>query len=214
MAKLKIEHFIVGPIMTNCYFAINEETNEALVIDPGAAGQALCEKLEEEHITPVAVLLTHGHFDHADNAEMVADHFGIKIYVHEAERETMANPMINLSGTMGRTPAAYRGDVWVKDNETLELAGFKIKVLFTPGHTPGGCCFYLEDEKAVFVGDTLFNDSVGRTDFPGGSEATLLRSIKNKLMTLDDSVSVFPGHNETTTIGAERMYNPFITMRI
>lgn len=214
MAKMKIEQYILGPVMTNCYIAVNEETNEAIVVDPGASGEALCEKLEEENLKVKAVILTHGHFDHADNAEIVADHFGVKIYVHENEKETMANPMMNLSGTMGRKAASYRGDVWVRDNDILELAGFKIKVLFTPGHTPGGCCFYFEDEKVVFVGDTLFNDSIGRTDFPGGSEGTLLRSIKDKLMTLDDSISVYPGHNEATTIGAERMYNPFITMRL
>ncbi|MCR5469110.1 MAG: MBL fold metallo-hydrolase [Lachnospiraceae bacterium] len=214
MAELKVQQFIVGQVMTNCYFAINEDTKETIIIDPGDAGQALCNKLKEENLVPVAVLLTHGHFDHAKDANLVAKKLGIKVYAHEAEKETMADPMINLSGVMGREASAYDADIWVRDKDKLSLAGFDIEVLFTPGHTVGGCCYYFVNEKAVFVGDTLFNDSIGRTDFVGGSEAQLLRSINSKLMSLDDSVNVFPGHNETTTIGAERMYNPFLTMRI
>jgi len=213
MPGMRIEQYIVGPVMTNCYFAINDETNEVLVVDPGAAGKPLCNKIEEEGLKPAAVLLTHGHFDHAAAAEEVADHFGVKIYVHEAEEETMADPMINLSGAMGGNSKSYRGDVWVREGDVLDLAGFKIKVFHTPGHTAGGCCYYIEEAGVLFSGDSLFNGSIGRTDFPGGSEATLVRNIKEKLLKLPDETGVYPGHNETTTIQAEKIYNPFITGR-
>ena len=104
----------------------------------------------------------------------------------------------------------YHADCYVKDGEILNLAGFEIKVLHTPGHTKGGCCYYIEKEQAVFSGDTLFNSSVGRTDFPGGSATVLLRSIEEKLMPMPGQTKVYPGHNDTTTIGWEKQYNPFL----
>ncbi len=111
---------------------------------------------------------------------------------------------------IGEQGSRYHADVYVKDNEILNLAGFSIQALYTPGHTVGGCCYYIEQEQAVFAGDTLFHSSIGRTDFPGGSMSTLLRSIREKLMTLPGQTKVYPGHEDTTTIGWERQYNPFI----
>lgn len=210
MAGLRVEQYVVGPVMTNCYFAVNEETNEALVIDPGDSAKLLIEKIKEHNLTPVAVLLTHGHSDHALAAEEVANAFGIKIYAHEAEKETLETPSINLCGMFGLQGVAFHADVFVKDNDLLELAGFSIRVFHTPGHTKGGCCYYIEKEQAIFSGDTLFQASVGRTDFPGGSMSTLVRSIEEKLFPLPGQTRVYPGHNETTTIGWERQYNPFL----
>lgn len=209
MAGLRAEQYVVGPVMTNCYFAVNEETGETLVIDPGDEAGYLIEKIKEKGLKPAAVLLTHGHFDHASAAEEVAKAFGISIYAHEEEKETLEDPAINLSGMAGgRT--SYHADVYVKDGDILELAGFSIQALYTPGHTAGGCCYYIEKEQAVFAGDTLFFESVGRTDFPGGSPAQLIRSIRDKLTCLPGQTKVYPGHNETTTIGWERQNNPFI----
>ncbi len=209
MEPLRVEQYVVGMVQTNCYFAINDNTKEALIVDPGASASKLAEIIEEEKLNPVAILLTHGHFDHAGGAEELADRYGIQIYAHEAERETLENPAINLSGWEGKE-RAHRADCYLKDEQEIDLAGFHIRVFHTPGHTVGGCCYFLPYQNVVFCGDTLFAQSVGRTDFPKGSASELIRSIKEKLMTLPEDVTVYPGHNEITTIGTERMYNPYL----
>ena len=210
MAGLRVEQYVVGPVMTNCYFAVNEDTNEALIVDPGDSAAQLAAKIKEQGIIPKAVLLTHGHFDHASAAEALAKEFLVPVYAEEHEKETLESPEINLCGMMGQSGVVFHADIYVKDGDILELAGFSIKVFHTPGHTKGGCCYYIEKEQALFAGDTLFCQSVGRTDFPGGSASVLLRSIEEKLMPLPGQTKVYPGHNETTTIGWERQYNPFL----
>ena len=209
MAPLKVEQYVVGMVQTNCYFAINEDTKETLVIDPGANATQLAERLDGAELHPVAILLTHGHFDHAGGAAELAERYGIPVYAHEAECETLQNPAVNLSGWEG-AECAYHADCLVKDEQELKLAGFLMRVLYTPGHTAGGCCYLLPYQNVLFSGDTLFAQSVGRTDFPGGSASTLIRSIKEKLMTLPEEITVYPGHNDSTTIGTERMYNPYL----
>ena len=206
---MEMKHYCVGKVATNCYFAINEETKEMLVIDPGDSAQMLAEKIKKEGLKPKAVLLTHGHFDHAMAAEELAELFGIPVYAHEAEKDTLEDSGKNVSIMIGRRDS-YHADVYVRDGEVLQLAGMELKVLHTPGHTAGGCCYYLEKEKVLFSGDTLFCQSVGRTDFPGGSMSKLVRSIKEKLMALPDEVRVYPGHMGLTTIGTERARNPYL----
>ena len=209
MPDLAVKHMIVGAVATNCYLAENTKTKEALIIDPGDNALGIAKIIKSDGVTPVAVLLTHGHFDHAMAAEEVANEYGIEIYAHEAERETLEDPRINLSGMIGQT-LKFHADRYVKDGEVLHLAGFDIQVFHTPGHTLGGVCYYLEEEKVLFSGDTLFCQSVGRTDFPTGSASTLIRSIQEKLMPLSDDTEVYPGHEDMTTIGMERKYNPFL----
>lgn len=206
---MKIEQYCVGQVATNCYFIINNETKEMLIVDPGDSAQMLADRIRRENLEPKAVLLTHGHFDHAMAAEELAEMFGIKIYAHEAEKDTLKDPGKNVSLMIGLRDV-YHADVFVKDEEILELAGMELKVLHTPGHTAGGCCYYLEKEKVLFSGDTLFCQSVGRTDFPGGSTSGIVRSIKDKLMVLPDEVKVYPGHMDRTSIGAERAHNPYL----
>lgn len=208
MGKLKINQYVVGPVQTNCYFAINEETKELLVIDPGASPKQLAEKIREEGCIPVAILLTHGHFDHATGAEELAAEFGIQIYAYEGEKETLEDTNLNVSWMIGEQKV-FHADVFVKDQQELDLAGFHIRVLFTPGHTRGGCCYYLPYEEVLFSGDTLFCCSVGRSDLPGGSTSELVRSVREKLLTLPERTTVYPGHNDVTTIENERMYNPY-----
>ena len=209
MAKLEVRHLVVGAVATNCYLAENTKTKEALIIDPGDGAEHIKELLKQDKMSPVAILLTHGHFDHAMAARELADTFGIKIYAHRDEKETLETPQINLSGMLGHQDR-YSADCYVKDHEILHLAGFEIEVLHTPGHTLGGVCYYLKDEGVVFSGDTLFCQSVGRTDFPTGSASTLVRSIKEQLMPLPDETVVYPGHDQITKIGIERQYNPFL----
>ena len=207
---MKIEQYCIGQVQTNCYSAINEKTQEMLVIDPGDCAQLLAEKIKQKGLKPKAILLTHGHFDHAMAAEELAGIFGVKIYAHEAEKETLEQSGLNASGMIGRRDS-YQADVFVKDGQVLQLAGMDLTVLHTPGHTEGGCCFYSEEDKVLFSGDTLFCQSVGRTDFPRGSMSQLIRSIRGKLLVLPDDVKVYPGHMGVTTIGMERRGNPFIS---
>lgn len=209
MAPLRVEQYVVGSVQTNCYFAINENTSEVLIVDPGARAKRLAEIIDEEKLNPTAILLTHGHFDHAGGAAELAERYDIKVYAEEHERETLENPTINLSGWEGRE-ISYHADVFLRDEQEIDLAGFHIRVLHTPGHTVGGCCYYFSYQNAVFSGDTLFAQSIGRTDFPKGSASALIRSIEEKLMPLPDETTVYTGHNEITTIGTERMYNPYL----
>ena len=209
MAKLKINQYVVGPVQTNCYFAINDDTKELLVIDPGASPKQLAERIRQETCTPVAILLTHGHFDHATGAEELAKEFDIPIYAYETEKETLEDANLNVSWMMGES-LVFHADKFLKDEQEINLAGFHIRVLHTPGHTKGGCCYYFPYENVVFCGDTLFCTSVGRSDLPGGSASELIRSIQEKLMTLPERTTVYPGHNDVTTIENERMYNLYL----
>ena len=207
--QTEVLRYIVGPVCTNCYLLVNHKTGELLVVDPGDQAQLIEKQIEKTGAKPVAILLTHGHFDHAGAAEELADKYQISIYAHEAERETLEDPGLNHCGMIGEHKV-YRADVFVKDEEVLNLAGFSIRVFFTPGHTIGGCCYYIADEKILFSGDTLFQESVGRTDFPRGSASDLIRAIREKLMPLPDDVTVYTGHDESTLIGYERMHNPYL----
>ena len=209
MAPVKVETYVVGSVQTNCYFAINEETRETLIIDPGASAGRLAERLAEQQLNPEAILLTHGHFDHAGGAAELAAHFGIKVYAHERERETLDTPSLNLSG-WGGGAESYHVDEFLKDEQEIDLAGFHIRVFHTPGHTEGGCCFYFPYQNILFSGDTLFHMSVGRTDFPRGSMSAIVRSIREKILPLPEQTRVYPGHNDETTVGTERMYNPYL----
>ena len=207
--QTEVLRYIVGPVCTNCYLLVNHKTGELLVVDPGDQAQLIEKQIEKTGAKPVAVLLTHGHFDHAGAAEELADKYQISIYAHEAEKETLEDPGLNLCGMIGEHKV-YHADIFVKDEEVLNLAGFSIRVFFTPGHTIGGCCYYIADEKILFSGDTLFQESVGRTDFPRGSASDLIRAIREKLMPLPDDVTVYTGHDESTLIGYERVHNPYL----
>lgn len=146
MAKLKINHYVVGPVQTNCYFAINDETKELIIIDPGYSPKQLAERVRQEGCTPVAILLTHGHFDHATGAADLAKEFSIPVYAYETEKETLENEEMNLCHMTGEHHV-FHADIYLKDEQELDLAGFHIRVLHTPGHTPGGCCYYFPYEN-------------------------------------------------------------------
>lgn len=201
---MKIMGIPVGMIQENCYIAYGEESSQALIVDPGDWADRLIELLTEKKLTPVAILLTHGHFDHIGGVEALREHYKIPVYATKAEQEVLQNTAMSMAGFTLKT------DEIVSDGQELLLGGMKVKVLETPGHTPGGCCYYFPEEGALFSGDTLFCESVGRTDFPGGDMSKLVRGIREKLMTLPEDVTVYPGHMEETTIGHEKIYNPFL----
>lgn len=206
---MKIEKFVIGMMGTNCYLVTREETKQAVVIDPAACPPYLVSHIKREGLKVEAILLTHGHFDHIMGIDEMRKEFPVPVYAHESEKETLTDPSLNLSAhySEGYT---FRDAVCLKDGQVLEVAGFSFKVLHTPGHTPGGVCYYEEKEKVLFSGDTLFQNSVGRTDFPNSSTSDLVRSVREKLMCLPDDVHVYPGHMGETEIGYERKHNPFI----
>ena len=206
---MKIEKFVTGSISTNYYLVISEETKQTVVIDPAACPSYLMGHMKSEGLQVEAILLTHGHFDHIMGIDDLRREFPVPVYVHEGDRETLLDPALNLSSsyTNGYT---FDGADYIRGGQRLELAGFSFQVIHTPGHTPGGVCYYLESEGVLFSGDTLFQNSVGRTDFPNSSMSDLIRSLREKVMKLPDDVKVYPGHMGETTIGHERKYNPFI----
>lgn len=207
---MKIEHYVVGMVGTNCYFAVNEVTKECLIIDPGDNANMLADRITDGGYTPVAVLLTHGHFDHIMGVEGLRTRFGIPVYVHEDDVEMLERPELNAGAMIGAS-VSIKADQTVKDGDLLNLAGMEIHVLHTPGHTPGGVCYYFPKEEVLFSGDTLFCESVGRTDLPGGSMSALIRSIREKVFKLPDLTIVYTGHGEPTRISDEKRGNPYIS---
>ena len=206
---MKIEKFVLGALQTNSYLILNEDTKEVLIVDPATCPDYLLSHVKSNGYIPKAILLTHGHFDHVMGIEGWLNEYEIPVYLHEDEKEVLANSKLNLSVMLGKY-YAYNKVETLKDGEILELAGFSFKVIHTPGHTKGGCCYYEEKEAVLISGDTLFKSSVGRSDFPTGNMTTLVNSIKERLFVLPDDVMVYPGHNNLTCIADEKMFNPFV----
>lgn len=206
---MKIEKFVLGSMGTNCYLVMNEETKELLIVDPAVCPDYVVSHVKSNGYTPKAVLLTHGHFDHVMGIDGWVKEFDIPVYLHEDEERILADPELNLSELFG-SGYSYHKVNCLRDGQTLQLAGFTFQVIHTPGHTCGGCCYYEKAEGVLFSGDTLFYQSVGRSDFPTGSMSTLVRSIKDRLFCLPDDVMVYPGHNDATCIADEKMYNPYV----
>lgn len=208
MAELKIGKMTMGICATNCYFLYEEGKNQVIFVDPADKGDYIYETLRKNNLTVAGIFLTHAHFDHIWGAEELRKLSGAKIYAYEGEKELCEDAGKNVSARVGRA-CTIKPDVYLKDGETVTVAGISGKVLATPGHTKGSCCYYFEEAGILVSGDTLFLDSVGRTDFPTGSMSKLVHSVKEKLFLLPDEVKVYPGHGDSTTIGHEKQCNPF-----
>ena len=208
MSNFRIKTMVLGMVSTNCYLVYNDDTKEGVVVDPADNGAYILNKCSELGVTPVAVLLTHGHFDHITAADEVRKKFQTKIYASGKEKELMADPRMNVSVMMGES-VSLKADVWLEDGQELEMLGETMRCILTPGHTGGGMCFYFPKACMLFSGDTLFQESVGRTDFPTGSSRELIRSVREKLLVLPEAVRVYPGHGLMTTIRDEQMFNPY-----
>lgn len=206
MSKLKVGRMILGMVQTNCYFVYDEDTREAVVIDPAKNG--LYDKLSESGLKVAGVLLTHGHFDHIMGTNELTEKSGTKLYALKEEDELCKDPALNASQEI-RRPYSAVPDILLSDGQEFEIAGIKFKVIATPGHTVGSCCFYIESEKWLFTGDTLFNGSIGRSDLPTGDERQIMKSVHLLTETFDDDVKIYPGHGDMSTIGEEKKYNPF-----
>lgn len=205
-----VEKYQLGMVRTNCYLIHNDETKEVIIVDPADNAKIIEQMIKEKNLSVQAILLTHGHFDHILAANELHDTYHVPIMAHENEKQILEDPSLNLSIGMGEEPCTVKADYFFKDNEIIELLHTKVKVLHTPGHTAGGVCYLFLKEKMMLSGDTLFEESVGRTDFPTGSMSTLVHSIKEKLMVLEDEITVYPGHEGETSISHERNFNPYI----
>ncbi len=212
---MRIDRFILGDFQTNCYVVrADESATECLVVDAGLDADELIDFLKQHRLNPVATVLTHGHVDHIVGVAAVRHHFPqTKVYIHKLDAPMLTSPRANLSALAGMTFALEPAEVLLEDGDIADQVGIHFKVLHTPGHTPGGICLYVESDGVVFAGDTLFADSVGRTDFPGGDTDQLIQSIRSKLLSLPDKTAVYPGHGMRTTIGRERRANPFLAGR-
>ena len=219
---IRIENIVLGMCATNCYavfdggaktpggYVDDGQLKEAVIIDPAADAACIEAMIARYKLRPVAVLLTHGHFDHLSAADAVRRRYGIKVYAGNEERSVMNSSSYNLSLPFTGEGMTLEADEYFKPGEELDFAGFRIGTIPVPGHTIGSVCYYFEEQKVLFSGDTLFAGSVGRSDFPTGNAGQLIRAIKSGLMSLPDDVKVYPGHGESTTIGCERVNNPFI----
>lgn len=208
MAELKIGRMVIGGYGTNCYIVYREGGKEAIVIDPADRGEQVYETLAGKGFTVAAILVTHGHFDHIWGTGALRELSGAKIYALEAAEKLCENDGLNVSRQAGR-PYTVVPDVYVKDGEEICTAGITCKVLATPGHTADSCCYYFEEAGFLVCGDTIFQESVGRTDLPTGSGGMLERSVREKIFTLPDDTQLYPGHGDSTTVEHEKKYNPF-----
>lgn len=208
MSELRIRTCVLGAVSTNCYIVYNSGTKEAVIVDPGDNAPYITNKCRELDVLPVAVLLTHGHFDHILAAQDISRTFHIDIYAGQTEDRMLADSSLNLSGTCESEQTSFHADVLLHDGQEITLLGTAWKVLETPGHTAGSVCYYIPSEEMLLAGDTLFAESYGRTDLPTGSSAQIVSSIVDKLFGLPDDTMVYPGHGDPTTIGHEKAYNP------
>jgi len=209
-----IDTMVLGDFQTNCYCVRqNEDTADCLIIDPGLGTERLVQMLEEKGFAPVDVVLTHGHADHIAGVETIREYWpNVRVAIHKDDAEMLTQPAQNLSMMAGVMVQVRPAEVLL-DADTMyyQAAGMQFNVLHTPGHSPGSICLYVADENTIFVGDTLFAGSVGRTDFPGGSHEQLIEMIRQKLLILPEKTTVYTGHGPATTIANEKKFNPFLT---
>ncbi len=219
MADIKIGRMVLGTCGTNTYFVYREGESTCIVIDPADYGRQIYANLNKNGFRVTGILLTHGHFDHiwglealraAANEVAQNHHYDpVLVYACEEERELLGSAELNVSEMAGRA-CCVDADVYLRDGAEITICGITCQMIHTPGHTAGGACYYFKEAGFVVCGDTIFQESVGRTDFPTGSMSTLVRSIREKLLVLPDETKLYPGHGEVTTVGHERQYNPFL----
>lgn len=201
----QIKRITVGEVYTNCYICKSKENGRGFIVDPGDDFNKIIRYAEDMECSVEAILLTHGHFDHIGAVEKLKQKYNAKIYASVEEEKMLLDSRINMTASFG-SPISICADEYLRDGQRFNVAGFDIKFILTPGHTTGSGCFYLQKEEVLFSGDTLFQASRGRTDFPGGSESAIIRSIREKLLVLPGDTAVLPGHMDSTTIEDEKVY--------
>lgn len=207
---MRITNLPSGALQANTYLAVDEKTNEGFIVDPGGYNKVLTKEVRDNDVNIKYIILTHGHSDHICGVnEHKAEFPDAKIVAYKDEEAMLENPNLNQSPGFG-VPYSTKADILVSDGDELKVGDVTLKFIHTPGHTEGGMCIYVKEAKALFSGDTLFRQSIGRTDFPGGSYKEIMDSIRKKLFVLPDDTNVFPGHMGTTSIGFEKENNPFV----
>lgn len=207
---MRITNLPSGALQANTYLVVDENTNEGFIVDPGGYNKVLTKEVQENNIKIKYIILTHGHSDHICGVnEHKADFPDAKVVAYKDEEAMLEDPNLNQSPGFGM-PYSTKADILVNDGDELKVGDATLKFIHTPGHTTGGMCIYVEAGKALFSGDTLFCQSIGRTDFPGGSYREIMDSIRKKLFLLPDDTNVFPGHMGPTSIGFEKENNPFV----
>ncbi len=201
---------VVTEFMTNCYIVGDERTKDAVIIDPGGEGRKILQEIEKAGVNVAAVVNTHAHVDHIGALKDIKDALGAEIMLHQAELPVLktASRMARLFGISVDEPP--EPDRFLAQDDEISCGDIVLRVIETPGHSPGGISLVISDGKVCFAGDTLFAGSIGRTDLPGGDYRTLIESIKTRLIPLGDDVKILSGHGPATTVGVERRYNPFL----
>ena len=213
--KIEVEKLVLGAVSTNVYLIFYN--GNCLIIDPSDEAERIISCIEERKAKPLAVLITHGHFDHIMAAPVLAKKYGIKIYAGEADRQLLEDSKLNLGQSFLGENFTMEADEYLKDGDELEFEGFKLKVMYTPGHTVGSISFYSDDledneafKKVIFSGDSLFAGSIGRVDLPTGNEATMRKTLEEVFKKMSPETVVFPGHGAATTIERELAHNPYL----
>lgn len=207
---MEIKRLVLGIVRTNCYIVYRSDTKKAVIIDPAADSRRITEEISALGVTPEAILLTHGHFDHMLAADSLRNGYHIPVCVMKEDAELLKTPNLNCSEQFLHMSYGISADEELADGQKLSFLDGTLTVIATPGHTEGSCCYYAEAEKILFSGDTLFQESVGRTDLPTGKASRLSASIREKLFVLPDNTLVLSGHGMETTIGEEKQHNPYV----
>ena len=207
---MEIKRLVLGLVRTNCYIVYTEDTKKAVIIDPAADSRRIIDEVSALGVTPEAILLTHGHFDHMLAADSLRNRYHIPVCIHKADAELLQHPDLNCSEQFLHMSYAIAADEEMEDGQILRFLDETLTVISTPGHTEGSSCFYSKNENILFSGDTLFQGSVGRTDLPTGRAAKLTSSIREKLFVLPEDTLVLSGHGDQTTVGEEKQYNPYV----
>lgn len=208
---MQIETIVVGPIETNCYVASDRASGEAVVIDAGDDADLILDYLRRENLTVKYILNTHGHFDHTQANDALRAATGAPLAIHADDAELLQSPERVSAGMMIDAVGCRAPEILLHNGDTVDFGPYHLHVIYTPGHTRGGCCFYEVDEKVCFTGDTLFRGSIGRTDLYGGDHAALLKSVRDRLKLLGDDTVIYPGHGPSSVMSIERRRNPYLT---
>lgn len=205
-----IKSMVLGPVQTNVFFIINDDTKECVIADPADYPERIISFIEKEGLKPAAILLTHGHYDHIAAVEGVLDKWKIPVYASSDEERLLTDVELNHSLMSYGRGITVKADVFLKDGEEFDAAGIHFKCIHTPGHTEGSCCYLIDSMKALISGDTLFEGSIGRTDLPTGSVPQMKKTLSEIIKMLPDDLTVYPGHGGVTTMADEKRWNPFL----
>jgi glyoxylase-like metal-dependent hydrolase (beta-lactamase superfamily II) len=205
---LEFKIITVGAIRTNCYIVKGKE-NHCIVIDPGAEAENILQSIDEEGWTVDAILLTHGHFDHIMAVDQIREKTRAKVYAASTEEKLLRTPELNCTIMGADIALGVEADCLLDDGQVFDIAGLNVQAIFTPGHTAGSVCYYFKEAAVLFCGDTVFLESVGRTDLPTGNSTAIIESLNEKILTLPDEVHIYPGHGPDTSVKYEKTANPY-----